>query len=322
MQASFDAYITAVSFDSAGQAVFALGDGTVRFEGGTAVPAHDGAVLAAVSHPSGEGMITGGDDGRLVWSRVSGPEELASLPGKWIDAVAASAASGLIAFASGRDVHVRDVADAGFSRSFAHEKSVADLAFEPKGRRIAAATYGGAWLWYARIEAQKPAKLSWAGSHVGIAWSPDGKFLVSAMQENQLHGWRVADEKNMRMGGYPAKPKSLAFLAKGSLMATSGANGVVVWPFAGATGPMGKQAAEVGYDEAAMVVKVAGAPGLTWVAAGLDDGRVWACDLAGQQIIPIRAEKGAAVTALAITPDARRVAWGCEDGTVGVSAVG
>ena len=66
------------------------------------------------------------------------------------------------------------------------------------------------------------------------------------MQEAQLHGWRVADEKNMRMGGYPAKPKSLAFLAKGSLMATSGANGVVVWPFAGATGPMGKQAAEVG----------------------------------------------------------------------------
>jgi WD40 repeat protein len=321
MQASFDAYVTAVSFDSAGQAVFALGDGTVRFEDGTAVTAHEGAVLAAVSHPSGEGLITGGDDGRLVWSRVSGPEELASLTGKWIDAVAASAASGLIAFAAGRDVHVRDLADAAFSRSFAHEKSVADLAFEPKGRRLAAATYGGVWLWYARIEAQKPAKLSWAGSHVGIAWSPDGKFLVSAMQENQLHGWRVADEKNMRMGGYPAKPKSLAFLNKGSLMATSGANGVVVWPFAGATGPMGKQAAEIGYDEAAMVVRVAGAPGLNWVAAGLDDGRVWACDLSGQKITPIRAEKGEAVSALAITADAKRVAWGCEDGSAGVAQV-
>jgi WD40 repeat protein len=198
---------------------------------------------------------------------------------------------------------------------------VADLAFEPKGRRLAAATYGGVWLWYARIEAQKPAKLSWAGSHVGIAWSPDGKFLVSAMQENQLHGWRVADEKNMRMGGYPAKPKSLAFLNKGSLMATSGANGVVVWPFAGATGPMGKQAAEIGYDEAAMVVRVAGAPGLNWVAAGLDDGRVWACDLSGQKITPIRAEKGEAVSALAITADAKRVAWGCEDGSAGVAQV-
>jgi len=315
----FDAYVTAVSFEAGGAAVFALGDGTVRFEGGAAVQAHDGAVLSATPHPSGEGLITGGDDGRLVWSRASGPSELARLPGRWIDVVAASPASGLIAFAAGREVQVRDAADATFSRSFAHEKSVADLAFEPKGRRLAAATYGGVWLWYARIEAQKPARLDWAGSHVALAWSPDGRFLISAMQENQLHGWRVADEKNMRMGGYPAKPKSLAFLNKGALMATSGANGAVVWPFAGAAGPMGKQAAEVGYDEAALVSRIAGTPALNWIAAGLDDGRVWACDLAGQKITPIRSQKGAPVSALAITPDARRVAWGCEDGAAGVA---
>jgi WD40 repeat protein len=319
---AFDAYVTAVSFDAAGRAVFALGDGTVRFEAGERAQAHEGAVLSAAAHPSGEGVVTGGDDGRLVWSRASGPQEIASLPGSWIDAVASSPASGLIAFAAGRHVHVCDIADATFTRTFAHEKSVADLAFEPKGRRLAAATYGGIWLWYARIDAQKPGKLAWAGSHVACAWSPDGKFLISAMQENQLHGWRVADEKNMRMGGYPAKPKSLAFLSKGNLMATSGANGVVVWPFAGATGPMGKQAAEVGYDEAAMVVRVAGAPALSWVAAGLDDGRVWACDLTGQKIVPLQAEKAAAVTALAISPDARRVAWGCEDGAAGVAEVG
>jgi WD40 repeat protein len=321
MNYAYDAYVTAVSFDSAGQAVFALGDGSVRFEGGEAVSAHDGAVLAAAPHPSGKGLITGGDDGRLVWSQASGALEIAIQPGRWIDAVASSAASGLIAFAAGRDVHVRDVADGAFSRSFAHEKSVADLAFEPKGRRLAAATYGGAWLWYARIAAQKPAKLAWAGSHVACAWSPDGKFLISAMQENQLHGWRVADEKNMRMGGYPAKPKSLAFLNKGALLATSGANGVVVWPFASATGPMGKQAAEIGYDEASTVVRVAGSPALNWVAAGLDDGRVWACELAGQKITPLKAEKGGPVTALAMTPDARRVAWGCEDGAAGVAEI-
>lgn len=321
MQQAFDAYVTAVSFDSARQAVFALGDGTVRFEGGEAVTAHDGAILAGAAHPSGQGLLSGGDDGRLVWSQASGAQEIASLPGKWIEAVAASPASGLIAFAAGREAHVRDAADATFSRTFAHEKSVAELAFEPKGRRLAAATYGGVWLWYARIESQKPGKLVWAGSHVACAWSPDGKFLISAMQENQLHGWRVADEKNMRMGGYPAKPRSLAFFNKGSLLATSGANGVVVWPFAGATGPMGKQAAEVGYDEAAMVTRVAGAPTLNWVVAGLDDGRVWACDLAGQKITPLKAEKGSPVTALAITPDAMRVAWGCEDGAAGVADI-
>jgi WD40 repeat protein len=321
MNQAFDAYVTAALFDAAGRAAFALGDGTVRFEGGETVEAHDGAALAATVHPSGEGLVTGGGDGRLVWSRPVGAEEIAKVPGRWIEAVAASPESKLIAFTAGRDLHVRDAGDPKFARSFAHEKSVADIAFDPKGRRIAAATYGGVALWYARIESQKPLMLKWAGSHVALAFSADGKFLVSAMQDNQLHGWRVADEKNMRMGGYPAKVKSLAFLAKGAMLATSGSNGVVVWPFAGSTGPMGKQAAEVGFDEAAMVVRVAAAPSLGWVAAGLDDGRVWACDLAGQKLIPLKAEKGSQVTALAMTTDAKRVAWGDEDGNAGVTEV-
>lgn len=318
---AFDAYVTAALFDKAGRAAFALGDGTVRFEDGATVQAHDGAALCAAVHPSGVGLVTGGDDGRLVWSRPEGAEELAKVPGRWIDSVAASAESKLVAFAAGRELHVRDVADPAFARAFQHEKSVSAIAFDPKGRRIACATYGGAWLWYARIADQKPTVLKWAGSHVACAFSPDGKFLISSMQDNQLHGWRVADEKNMRMGGYPAKVKSLSFLARGALMATSGANGVVVWPFAGSTGPMGKQAAEVGYEESALSTVVAGQPSGQWVAWGLDDGRVKACDLAGQKVVNLKAEKGSPVTALAITPDAKRVAWGDEDGNAGVAEV-
>ena len=322
MNQTYDAYVTAVLFDRAGRACFALGDGTVRFEDGAQVEAHDGASLSACVHPSGEGLLSGGDDGRLVWARPGSAEELAKVPGRWLDSVAASAESRLIAFSAGREVHVRDAADPGFSRIFQHEKSVADVAFDPKGRRIAAATYGGVWLWYARIADQKPLMLKWAGSHVAVAWSPDGKFLVSGMQENALHGWRVADEKNMRMGGYPAKVKSLVFVAKGNLMATSGANGVVIWPFAGSTGPMGKQAAEVGYEERALVTRVTGMPGGNWVAWGLDDGRVRACDLVGQRIVEIKAERGSPISALAMTADGKRVAWGDEDGQAGVAAVG
>lgn len=321
MTFSFDAYVTAAHFDRTGRAAFALGDGTVRFESGESVQAHDGAVLAACLPPKGEGLLTGGDDGRVVLSTPAGAQEIASLPGKWIESVAASAESGLIAFAAGRELHVHDPADPAFARVFAHERSAADIAFDPKGRRIAVATYGGVWLWYARIADQKPVILKWAGSHIATCWSPDGKFLVSAMQENQLHGWRVADEKNMRMGGYPSKVRSLAFMSKGALMATSGANGAVCWPFAGATGPMGKQAAEIGYDEAAMTTRIATRLDRTWLAAGLDDGRVWAADVTGERLIPLKSEKGAAISALAMSPDAARVAWGDEDGNAGVAEI-
>jgi WD40 repeat protein len=152
-------------------------------------------------------------------------------------------------------------------------------------------------------------------------WSPDGKFLMSAMQENSLHGWRLSDSKDMRMGGYPAKVKSLAFLSGGLMLATSGANGAVVWPFQGANGPMGKEAAEIAYDQDALVVRVAATPGAGILAGGLDDGRVWVCDLKSGRREMIKAEKGAAISALAMTPDGRSVAWGDEDGGAGVAAV-
>ncbi len=321
MTFSFDAYVTSALFDRAGRACFALGDGTIRFEGGENIEAHDGAVLSACLPPKGEGIITGGDDGRVVLTTPAGAQEIASLPGKWIDAVAASPESGLIAFSAGRELHVRDLGDPTFTRTFVHEKSVADIAFDPKGRRIAVATYGGAWLWYARIAEQKPVVLAWAGSHVALAWSADGKFLVSAMQENQLHGWRVADEKNMRMGGYPSKVRSLGFMSKGALLATSGANGAVCWPFAGATGPMGKQAAEIGYDDSAMTTRVATQLDKTWLVAGLDDGRVWAANVTGEKLVPLKAEKGVAISALALSADAKRAAWGDEEGNAGVAEI-
>jgi WD40 repeat protein len=316
---AFDAYVTDVAFERSGAAVFALGDGTVRWEGGVSAQAHDGAALCGVLHPSGEGLLTGGDDGRLAWSRPAGAEVLAEQPGRWIDVLAASPASGLIAFASGREVQLRDARDPGFVNALAHERAVAGLAFDPKGRRLACASYGGTALWYARIADQKPQWLKWAGSHIALAFSPDGKFLISAMQENALHGWRLADGADMRMGGYPAKVKSLAFLDRGRLLATSGASGAVVWPFGGQAGPMGKQAAEVGFQEGALVTRIAGSPDRPLLAAGLDDGRVWTTDLQAAGVRFIKAEKGPPISALALSPDGTRLAWGDEGGAAGVA---
>ena len=224
MTLDLEAFVAAALFVKEG-AVFALGDGRVRFEDGTVVQAHDGSILAAAAHPSGSGVLTGGDDGRVAWSRPSGVEAVAESKGKWIDALDASPASGLIAFAGGREVQVRDARDPAFERRFAHERTVAALAFDPKGLRLAAATYGGVALRYAKIAAQAPTMLAWAGSHIAAAFSPDGRFLISAMQENDLHGWRLADAKGLRMGGYPSKVRSMAFLGKGTMLATSGAPG-------------------------------------------------------------------------------------------------
>jgi WD40 repeat protein len=316
MRFSFDAYVTDILFVD-GRAAFALGDGSIAWESGERAEAHDGVILCAAPHPSAEGVVTGGDDGRVVVSRPDGAQRLAEIRGRWIDALATSDGSGLVAFATAREVHVRDSKDPGFSRNFSHDRSVAALAFDAKGRRLAAATYGGVALWYGRIADQKPVMLRWAGSHIGVAFSPDGRFVVSSMQEAALHGWRLADAKDMRMGGYPTKVRSLAFLEHGAWLATSGARGAVLWPFAGGQGPMGKQAMEIGFDASAMVTRVAGSEHDPILAAGLDDGRVWACDPRSQKIEVVKAEKGSPITALTVL-GRERVAWGDESGAAGV----
>lgn len=318
---TFDAQVAAALFDDTG-AIFALGDGSVRFEDGVFSAVHDGAILCAAVHPSGDGVITGGDDGRVIWSRRTEAGVLATADGKWIDAIDASRESRLIAFSAGRTLSVIDAADAGFRRDFEHERTVSGVAFDPKGRRVATSTYGGAALWYARIKDQKPTKLAWAGSHTGVAFSPDGAFVVTTMQDAQLHGWRIKDGKNLRMGGYPSKVRAMAFLSKGSLLATSGAQGAVMWPFIGANGPMGREASEIGYDEGSLVAHVAARPEHGVLAAGLNDGRVWLADPAGRGLNFLKADKGSAIVALALSPDATRVAWADEDGNADVIETG
>jgi WD40 repeat protein len=319
MNQAFDAYVVQALFTKEG-AAFVLADGAVRFETGEAIAAHDGGALCAVGHPSGSGVVSGGDDGRLVWSRPGLPPEiLAERKGRWIDAVAVHPASGLIAYAAGKEVGVLDVADKNFSRQFKHEHSVAALAFDPKGRKLACATYGGAAIWFARIAEQKPQMLKWAGAHIDLIWSPDGKFLISSMQESALHAWRVEDARDMRMSGYPAKVRSLAFLSRGQLLATSGANGSVVWPFTGPNGPMGKEAAEVGYDPSSLVTRVAARVDSDRLYAGLDNGKVWMAETTGKALVELKPAGGAPISTLALSADGR-LAWGDEAGGAGVVA--
>jgi WD40 repeat protein len=81
---------------------------------------------------------------------------------------------------------------------------------------------------------------------------------------------------------------------------------------------MGKQAAEVGFQEGTVVTRVAGTPDGPRLAAGLSDGRVWTADLGAGGVRFVKAEKGEPISALALSPDGSRIAWGDEAGNAGV----
>ena len=84
------------------------------------------------------------------------------------------------------------------------------------------------------------------------------------------------------------------------MLATAGAPGVVIWPFGGNDGPMGKQAMEIGFDETALVTRVAADPDGTLLGVGLGDGRLWVCDVESGKRADIRIETGPPITALAL----------------------
>ena len=317
---SFDAPVVAIAFDAQGTGAFGLGDGTLRLfrsEGEIeTVEAHKGALLALEAAP-GEGFLSGGDDGRLVETKNGAARERFAVKNRWIENVAVAPDTGLIAITAAKTAII--LSDAG-ETTFTHATTAAGIAFDPKGRRLAVAHYNGASLWWTKAAEQQPKTFEWKGSHIAVSWSPDGKFLVTSMQENALHGWRIEDAADMRMSGYPAKIRSWAWDRRGRTLFTAGADRIVGWPFTGRNGPMGREPVQIGPEREAMVTVVAAHPEVDIVAAGTTDGAVWFEEI-GDPGVNFVMLNGAKVTALAFSPDGANLALGTEDGFAAVVPV-
>ena len=314
------AHVVAAAFDRArSQAAFALGDGTLRIAtladpgAWSSVGVHEGAVLALAADTRPGGFVSGGDDG--AFARVSGGQitGLAGFGGKWVEQVASfnDGKTSVLACAAGKFVHLFSAGGEKL-RSLEHPSTVTGIAFDAKGKRIAASHYNGASLWFVGSTAPAPRRLEWKGSHTGVALHPAAEALVTAMQENALHGWRLSDAHDMRMSGYPAKPESLGFTRSGKYLASAGADAVVLWPFFGG-GPMGKPPLELAQMEA-VCTRVACHPVDEVVAAGYADGSVMLAEIATKRVLPVAPAGHGRVSALAWSGDGAWLAFGTEQG--------
>jgi sugar lactone lactonase YvrE len=296
-------------------AVFALGEEALLF----AEPAgdlrrmtvHDGAILATAS--DGARVVSGGDDGKIVTTDVGASRVLAIDPKRrWVDHVALGPV-GAVAWSAGKTAFVQ----ARELREFEAPSTVGGLAFLPKGFRLAVAHYNGATLWFPNAAQAAPEKLEWKGSHLGATISPDGRFLVTTMQEPMLHGWRVTDRQHMRMSGYAKRVTSLGWTADGHFLATSGATQLILWPFQSKDGPMGKQPRLLAPSEHS-IETVACHPRQAIVAAGYSDGMVLLVRIDDGAEILAKKSGDAPVTALAWSVDGLLFAFGTENGEAGV----
>ena len=327
VQRELGAFVVAVRFDRAGRVVaFALGDGTLRLvdlaekETWREVVAHDGAVLALAPDAPAGAFISGGDDG--AFRRVASDGEVSDLAQfgmKWVEHVASHSGEkgrGLRLCSVGKSVHLFDDAG-GRLKELAHPSTVTGVALDAKGKRIAASHYNGATLWFVAAKADSPRRLEWKGSHTGVAIHPDASAVVTAMQENALHGWGLPDGKHMRMSGYPGKTQSMSFTRTGRWLATSGADAMVLWPFFGG-GPMGKPPLELAGGDGVICTQVACHPQHDLVAGGFADGLVVLADPGSSRIVPIAPPGPGAVSTLAWSSGGTHLAIGTEGGLAAI----
>jgi WD40 repeat protein len=297
-------------------AVFVLGEEHMVFADAQGEPrrvtVHGGAILATVADNAR--ILSGGDDGKLAATDAKGESRTLATDTKhrWIDHVALGP-DGAIAWSAGKTAFVQGKE----LREFEAPSTVGGLAFLPKGFRLAITHYNGATLWFPNAPAAAPERLEWKGSHLGATVSPDGRFLVTTMQEPMLHGWRLVDRQHMRMSGYAARVTSFGWTIGGRWLATSGATQLILWPFQTKDGPMGKQPRLLAPSEQRIAV-VACHPRQDIVAAGYGDGMVLLIRIEDGAEILAKKPGDAPVTALAWSADGLFLAWGTESGEAGV----
>jgi WD40 repeat protein len=340
-QWSFDAPVVSLCVNRNGDwIVAALGNGVAQILPAhdaaltpKSVALHDGISLSLQPDADEHAFLSGGDDGKvLILDPVIGETTLlAEVKNTWIDHVATTADGKFRAYSAGKKIHILDEDGKEKVDPLLVPNSPGGLSFSPNGKRLAASHYNGVSLWWMyssavavagseqRERTAEPSRgkieLEWKGSHLGLIWSPDSQVLLSSMQEGALHGWQLADKKEMRMQGYASKVRSMAFTPRGKYLATSGADQIICWPFSGG-GPWGKPPMTLGGAENRLVTFVAPHPKDEMVAAGYTDGMVVLAPLDGRMEIMINPPQGSAINGLVWNAEGDCLFASSESGTL------
>jgi len=268
-------------------------------------------ICSSLASDFGDGFVSSGDDGRLIRTTAKGvAHTIAENPG-WVDHVATSA-TGALAFTSGKQARRLTGIDQKVESSIDLPGSATALAFDPAGSQLAIAHHDGVTLWPMTGE---PRRLVWPGYHRAMAWSRDGRYLFTGMQENTLHGWRLADSGDIEMGGYPGQPLSISFLADGRMLATSGAPRVTCWRIDAPE--RDAQPLQCGIASKTPVTVVACHPIHALIATGYHNGAVLLTQPGSEDVLFVKGSGGGAVSALAWSDDGTHLALGTDSGVLG-----
>lgn len=301
--------------------VWDLADGRSTVLGG-----HDAAVHAAALAPGGGTVASCGNDRtvRLHHRDGTAPVRLAAAFGQiWAVAYAPDGRS-LATGGRDRQIRVRDLPDGTERVVGEHADQVRALAYTPDGGCLVSGGRDAA----VRIWSLHGGTGTFLGGHDGwvetLAVTPDGAYAVAGSYDGVVRLWPLHGGPFRDLGRHDAQVWTVAVSPDGAWAVSGGGDGrVLAWPLrpGGSALPC-----ELGVHDAP-VRCVAVSPDGRHVISSAAEGPVRLWDLSAADGSGIRrdgsvapgggaAGSAAAVTALAVSPDGRRVYAGHHDGTV------
>jgi len=289
-------------------------------------------VRAVAWSPDGRLVASGSNPEVALWDSATG-QRLATLSGHrgQIYCLAWSATSTLLASA-GDDGTVRlwDAQGRAVQTFYSPSNaSVFSVAWAPDGHQLVAGTDDGQVV---RWNAQTAKRIAtWSGptrrqgqggafpfAVWGVAWSPDGRHIVSTRYDDLVLIWEVATGLSRIIPKTDTQPNTVAWSPNGRQFALTDDQGkVILWN--GASGRRG--VAFEGHDSDGWAYGLTWSPDSSMVAASRYSGLVQVWDSqTGKELAALEGHLNA-VWGLAWSPDGLRLASASDDGSVGLWGV-